>query len=363
MRIRHSIHRASQQTSTFSFRELAVWKTKLPSVKHAILPPSNSRPNPRVTDSMVYVSVFSPGAVCALERRSGKLLWRKALPALVGAAVYLSGGKLFAKNAHTLYALEPESGELRWSFCPYGTAHERIYSSPTLYRNRVFIGDRCGFLHCLDAGSGQLIWRQRTNRAKNGDVNSTPVVMKGLVIVGTNARRAVAYDAESGELAWIRRLDGPSVFGPLIYRDFVVLVTDSIYLLKAADGKVSRHFGWKGKRVSAAGTSDENIVGVLRGKLPPYEESQVVGFNEIGIQFSTSYRAFCPYLRCVPKSKLIYISHLQGLDLCRSGNGEVASKIKLSGQGHGVGLVDVKQSTIYALTGKGHVYALRHPRA
>jgi outer membrane protein assembly factor BamB len=336
-------------------------RTKLPTVQHAILPPSNSRPNPLVTDSMVYVSVFSPGAVCVLERGSGKLVWRKELPVLVGAAVYLSGGKLFAKNAHSLYALEPESGELRWSFCPYGTSHERIYSSPTLHRNRVFIGDRCGFLHCLDASSGELIWRQNKNRAKNGDVNSTPVVLKGLVIVGTNARRAVAYDAESGEPAWTRKLDGPSVFGPLIYGDFVVLVTHSIYLLKPADGKVSRHFTWKGKSVSVAGISRKNIVVTLRGKLPADGESQVVGFDETGIQFSTSYRAFCPYLRCVPKNKLTYISHFEGLDLCRSSNGELASEIKLTERGDGVGLVDVKQGTIYALTGKGYVYALRHP--
>src|SRR6266481_996451 len=33
--------------------------------------------------------------------------------------------------------------------------------------------------------------------------------------VDTNARETFAYDSETGELAWVRKLDGPSVFGPL----------------------------------------------------------------------------------------------------------------------------------------------------
>jgi hypothetical protein len=45
-----------------SFNDLALWRVKLPHVKHAILPPSNDRPNPVVSDSMVPASIFSPGA-------------------------------------------------------------------------------------------------------------------------------------------------------------------------------------------------------------------------------------------------------------------------------------------------------------
>jgi outer membrane protein assembly factor BamB len=346
----------------YSFKELTLWRTKLPDVEHGILPPSNNRPNPLVAGNTVYASIFSPGAVCALDRETGKLVWRRELPKLAGASVYLAGGKLFAKTAQSLYAMQPESGEILWSFCPYGDSGEQIYSSPTLYANRVYIGDRCGFLHCLDASSGKTLWRKRTNRAEKDDVNTTPIVMKGLVIVGTNARKAFAYDAETGELAWVRKLDGPSVFGPLVHRGLVALVTQSVYLLESADGKVVRHFTWEGDSVSMAETTTKNIVVTLRGKLPPEGETQVVGLDKSGVRYSASHQAFCLFLRYVDQQNLIYFCHLEGVDVCRPESGDVVCKIKLDEQCSRVGLVEVKQNTIYALSGKGNVYALRHPR-
>jgi hypothetical protein len=59
---------------TFTFRELTIWRTKLPHVELAALPSSNMRPNPLVADDKLFVSVSRPGAVCALDRNSGKLL-------------------------------------------------------------------------------------------------------------------------------------------------------------------------------------------------------------------------------------------------------------------------------------------------
>jgi hypothetical protein len=355
-------HRPSEEARVYSFKELTLWRTKLPEVEHGILPPSNNRPNPLVADNMVYASIFSPGAVCALDRETGKLVWRRELPKLAAASVYLAGGKLFAKTAQSLYAMRPESGEILWSFCPYGDSGERIYSSPTLYANRVYIGDRCGFLHCLDATFGKTLWSKRTSRAKKDDVNTTPIVMKGLIIVGTNARKAFAYAAETGELAWVRKLDGASVFGPLVHRGLVALVTQSVYLLGSADGKVVRHFTWEGDSVGMAETTTKNIVVTLRGKLPPDGETQVVGLNKSGVRYLASHQAFCLSLRYVDQKNLIYFCHLEGVDVCRPESGDVVCKIKLGEQCSRVGLVEVKQNTIYALSGKGNVYALRHPR-
>ena len=87
---------------TFAFREPTIWRTKLPHVEQAAMPPSNTRPNPLVVDDRLFASVFSPGAVCALDRNSGKLLWSRELSGLGGASVYSYHGRLFAKSSHTL---------------------------------------------------------------------------------------------------------------------------------------------------------------------------------------------------------------------------------------------------------------------
>jgi outer membrane protein assembly factor BamB len=199
---------STKKVRTFDFRELTLWGTKLPEVTFAILPPSNNRPNPLATKETLYASVFAPGAICALERERGKLIWRRELPKYSSASVQLHEQRLLAHTPTTLFALNPESGETLWLFCPYGDEGESIYSSPSATENRVYIGDRKGYLHCLDADSGETIWRNLTNRA-GGDVNSTPLIVRNLVIVSTNAKTAVAYEAVSGKLAWT----GPRCLG------------------------------------------------------------------------------------------------------------------------------------------------------
>jgi glucose dehydrogenase len=74
---------------TFTFRQLPIWRTKLPHVKHAAMLHGTTRPNPLAADDKLFVSVASPGAVCALDRNSGKLLWRRELSDLGGASAYL----------------------------------------------------------------------------------------------------------------------------------------------------------------------------------------------------------------------------------------------------------------------------------
>ena len=350
-----------ESTVSYSFDELAIWRTKLPQAEHAVLPPSNNRPNPLVTDTMAYVSVFSPGAVYALERRTGKIVWHREIPKFGGSAVHLAQGKLFARTANTLFALEPENGKTIWSFCPYGDSGESIYSAPTLYRNCVFIGDRHGFLHCLDSRTGHTCWKQLTNRAKNNDLNTTPVVSKGLVMVATNAKMAAAYDAKTGERVWVRKLDGPSHLGPLLFRSLLGVVTDSIYLLRPETGKVVRRFSWKGDGVTGADCTRRDVVCMLRGSWPPSGETKLVGLNDTGIQFTENSTAYVALIHFASETNLIYVSHLQGIDVRRQAKGTLVCKIEEKSGSSGIGLVDVKGNTIYALVADGHVYALRHP--
>jgi outer membrane protein assembly factor BamB len=355
-----------------------VWRTKLPDAKFAVLPASNNRPNPLAVQDRLYISVFSPGAICALQRDGGKLIWRRELPPLAHSSVQLCDGRLFAKTAQELFALHPDSGETLWSFCPYGRDREFLYSSPSFHDGRVYIGDRNGILHCLDADSGKTIWTRVTSRARNNDVNSTPVIVDGLVIVSTNAGTAIAYDALSGKTAWSQKLDGPAVFGPVLHHDSVLAVADSLYILNCRTGKRQRRLSSKGERLLCVESTPGSVVMMFTApdnvKLPADRQAAekvmalhpphntLVFISNSGQRRTRKILAFCLAFRYAPASSQIYVSHLSGIDVLRPVTGTLVRQLRLHDDTHGgIAPVDVMDNKIYTLTGDGSVYALRNP--
>jgi outer membrane protein assembly factor BamB len=71
----------------------------------------------------------------------------------------VAGGKLFtsAVAAHTVYALDADSGREVWHF----VAGARVDSPPTLYRGLALFGCADGCIYALNASSGELAWKFR----------------------------------------------------------------------------------------------------------------------------------------------------------------------------------------------------------
>jgi hypothetical protein len=350
-----------QTVPTFTFEELTIWRRELPNVQNAVLPASNTRPNPLLAGDKLFVSVCSPGAICALRTEDGELLWRQEISKLAAASAYVNKGDLLAQSAHTLHSLDPNSGEILWSFSPHGTGSETMYSSSTVYEGRVYIGDRMGFLHCLDVTSGAVIWSKEINQADNDDVNSTPLIFEGLVIVTTNAATAVAYNPVDGELVWKQELDAPSVFGPLMFKGRVAAIAKSLYLLDGRTGNVERQFKWENDSVSFAESSGKMMMVGLRGSWPPKGETEIVWLDESGIKAQEVRQGFCLQPRYIESTGLMYVAHLDGVDAWHPDSGEILCRIKAPRPTAGeIGLPDAKEH-LYVLTGEGHVHALKHP--
>ncbi len=87
----------------------------------------------------------------ALERS-----WQTAFDGELSPPVVAGGQVLVAeKDAHTVHALDADSGEIRWSY----TAEGRVDSPPTVYQGRVLFGSADGSVYCLRAADGQQLWR------------------------------------------------------------------------------------------------------------------------------------------------------------------------------------------------------------
>lgn len=344
--------------ASYNVDELVIWRTRPRNVEHAVLPASNSRPNPAVTDKCVFFSLFSAGMIWALDRRTGKTLWLRKLGKFCGDSVYVHDNALFAQTANTLCCLDPKTGTRIWSFSPYGPVGETIYSSPVIQQEQLFIGDRGGFLNCLDARTGRVIWRHLTNDSDE-NVNSTPIVVKGRVCVATNARTALGYSMD-GKLQWKADLDGPSTGGLFEYRGMVGVAADSLYLLNPASGRVRKRFLWKGDQVSHVDKSPREIVLQLRGCWPPRGGSNIMVLDGSRLLRRSYRRGFCLGFRFAEETGLMYESHLDGINAFHPRSARTLFEIRLKNP-DGVGLVEVKDKVIYAATGSGYVFGLRHP--
>jgi outer membrane protein assembly factor BamB len=82
--------------------------------------------------------------------------WEAKLAGKLTAPV-AAGGRLFvaSSDAHTVYALSMDDGEILWQY----TANGRVDSPPTVYRGLVLFGSRDGRVHCLRASDGELVWQ------------------------------------------------------------------------------------------------------------------------------------------------------------------------------------------------------------
>jgi outer membrane protein assembly factor BamB len=73
-------------------------------------------------------------------------------PVIAAGHAYLA-----ARDAHTVHALNADTGREAWRF----TAGGRIDSPPTVSHGRVVFGSADGYVYCLRASDGAVVWRFR----------------------------------------------------------------------------------------------------------------------------------------------------------------------------------------------------------
>ena len=84
------------------------------------------------------------------------VVWKTDLKGTLTQPVAWYGKVFVAKpDAHTVYALDRESGKVIWKF----TASGRIDSPPTIRDGMVLFGSADGRVYCLRASDGELVWR------------------------------------------------------------------------------------------------------------------------------------------------------------------------------------------------------------
>ncbi len=197
-----------------------------------------SETSPVVVGNDVYVGDWL-GNVYALDKRSGRTIWRVTTGGAVKGGIAVSGNRVYAGSydGH-LYAFDATTGRRLWRAS--GDArligHGQFYSTPAAAYGRVYIGSTDGKVYSFGATSGKRIWSHSTG----GYVYGSPAVWNRLVLAGSYSHTFYAFDAATGDTRWTFTANGPISGSATVVNGVVYFATlkKTTYALAAQTGRL-----------------------------------------------------------------------------------------------------------------------------
>jgi polyvinyl alcohol dehydrogenase (cytochrome) len=139
-------------------------------------------------------------------------------PAVAGGAVYVGS------QDGTVYALERETGCIRWQYAARAEVRTGMVITPwdaaqPDAKPTVYFGDFLGNVYALDAITGKPVWTQRPDEHPNATITAAPTLYDGVLYVSVSSLEVAvaarpsyecctfrgsvtAYDAATGALLW-----------------------------------------------------------------------------------------------------------------------------------------------------------------
>lgn len=308
------------------------------------------RPNPCLAGDVLVLSVLKPGAVFGFSRE-GEVLWQKDLE--VWDAPCPLGARVLVCTGEALHCLEAATGEEAWSFRPCHEEGHWLYGPPLVHEQRVYLGDRQGYLHCLQAESGEKVWTAPVSPGE--DVNSTPLVCEGLVLAASNSGQLVALHLGTGKLAWKATLDGPCADTLRVYDERVLMSTNrSLHLYHPTRGRVAQRWQWPRGRITSHCVLGDRLLVVRQTG----DKTELVGIHGREEVFCVPASPNLLGVAAEPALGLVYEIRTNGLVLVDPTDGRRV---------HGFAPADalaradtplLLEDTLYVWTGDGTLWAL-----
>jgi outer membrane protein assembly factor BamB len=153
--------------------------------------------SPVVSGNFVFLG-GSTGNFYALDRVTGKEVWKKNIGVGVDAPALIQEGRVYVGTKDGfMVCLDAQTGENKWSYETMGeiVGSPNIAAHPEDGRLLLLVGSYDNFIHCLDAKDGKLLWKFETMNYING----TPAIW---------GKEAVVFGGCDAQLYVISLLDG-----------------------------------------------------------------------------------------------------------------------------------------------------------
>jgi outer membrane protein assembly factor BamB len=172
--------------------------------------------SPAFGNGRIYVTILEresdekAGRVTALRPKDGKLLWSRPLPSRTESSPLHDGSTVYlGAEDGSVYALRDGNGKVAWKFQAGGA----VKGGLALDGGKVYFGAYGGTAYALFKDSGKLAW---SNGSPGGNLYSTPTVAYGRVYIGSTNGRMYSFSSSSGALAWSRSTSGYVYASPAV---------------------------------------------------------------------------------------------------------------------------------------------------
>ena len=223
-------------TTALSLTGKILWQTKITNyVVH-----QGFGSSPAVYKNLVIVSADNKtgGAICGLDRNSGKVIWkvdRPKKPNYVSPVIYKIGGRdqLILMGCDLVTSLDPNDGKKLWEF---NGATTECVSSIVTDGKHVFTSGGYPKNHIAAVkadGSGEVVW-------KNISRVYVPsmLVRDGYLYAVMDGGAAMCWKSDTGEKMWKGKLGGTFTASPVLVGDDIHAINENgEYLVFKADPK------------------------------------------------------------------------------------------------------------------------------
>jgi outer membrane protein assembly factor BamB len=178
-----------------------LWKRKLGVLAAA----SPTYGNGRIFVPLLSRGTNKPGAVYALRTSDGKILWRRLLPSRSESSPVFDNDRVYLGSENgTVYALRAGDGAVRWTYKASGA----VKCALALADGKLYFGDYSGRVYAIRQADGREAWNTGTSSGafgfRSGQFYSTPAVAYGRVYIGNTDGRMYSFSSADGKLAWAK---------------------------------------------------------------------------------------------------------------------------------------------------------------
>jgi outer membrane protein assembly factor BamB len=318
------------------------------------------RLQPIIADNLIYAA-SADGEVRAVDRESGKTVWREELELPLSGGVGLYENSLFlGTNDGEVLRLDAQSGELLWSTPVTGEI-----LAPPQGNGRVVVAQTYdGKLFGLKHDSGEILWRYDSSvPVLTIRGTSTPVLDGGVVYAGFANGRVVALDTTDGSVRWEVRVaipEGRSEIERIVDVDGTMALVGTELYVASYHGRVAALDTRTGRKIWQRNVS--SFYGVSQGFGNVYiteESGNITAFlrNGQGIRWEQGALAWRGLSKPVPVSSYLAVEDYEGyLHLLSQVDGEFLARIRPDSSGARADMLS-DGTVLYVYTNGGKLIA------